>query len=129
MEEHLIQAAPVLGAAKRWLRRLLAVGENRLELLMVEMQEESDRFVRIFFLAIGTAALSLLAAIGFSAAVVVALWDRSRLAALVVLTCAYAIAAILFFWRLSVLCRPQTTFPATLEQLRKDRQCLEKRLS
>ena len=129
MEDNLLQTAPFVGAAKRWVRRLLAVGENRLELLVVEMQEESERLVCMCFLAIGTAALGLLAAIGFSAAVVIALWDHSRLAALIVLTASYAIAALLLSWRLSVLWKNQQTLPETIGQLKKDRQCLEKTLS
>jgi uncharacterized membrane protein YqjE len=129
MENNSIEPAPLLSAGKRLMRRLLAIGENRLELLMVEMQEGTEQFLQMFFLAIGTAALSLLAAIGFSAAVVIAMWDRSRVAALLVLTAAYSIAAIVLCWRLAVLCRRQQTLPATLEQLKKDRACLEKTLS
>lgn len=129
MDEPLTQTAPVVGAAKKWVRRLLAVLENRLELLALEMQEESERLIWMFFLAIGMAALSLLAAIGFSAAVVIALWEHSRLAALLVLTASYALAALILCLRLMALWKNRQTLPDTIDQLKKDRQCLEKRLS
>ena len=129
MDEHAIQPVSFMGAVKRCVRRLLAVGENRFELLLVEMQEESDRLLHMLILAIGAAVLGLLAAMGFSAAVVIALWDRSRMAAILILTAAYAIGAMILCWRLTALRRQQQTLPATLDQLRKDRACLEKSLS
>jgi uncharacterized membrane protein YqjE len=118
-----------MDAAKRLTRRLLAVGENRLELLLLEMQEEGDRVLRVFLLALGTAALGLLAGVGFSAAVVIAFWDTARLGAVAGLTIAYAAGAGILFWRLSVLRRRQQRLPETMNQLKKDRACLEKHLS
>jgi uncharacterized membrane protein YqjE len=129
MDNYASQPVSFVDAAKTGLRRLLAAGENRLELLVVEMQEETERFVWVVFLAIGTAALGLLAAMGFSAAVVVALWDHSHVAVLIILTCAYAIGAVVLGCRLAALCRNQNPFPASIDQLKKDRECLEKTLS
>jgi uncharacterized membrane protein YqjE len=39
----------------------LAIGENRFELLMVEVQEERERLLHAIVLALGAAALGLLA--------------------------------------------------------------------
>ena len=44
-------------------RRLLTIGENRLEWLIVEAQEERERLLRAILLAFGGLALGLLAGI------------------------------------------------------------------
>ena len=48
---------------KRLARLLLAIGENRLELLSVELQEERERLLCAILLALGVAAFSLLAGV------------------------------------------------------------------
>jgi hypothetical protein len=47
--------------------QLLTVGENRLELLTVEVQEERERLLRAILLALGVAAFGLLAGITLTA--------------------------------------------------------------
>jgi hypothetical protein len=49
--------------SKRFARCLLAIGENRIELLMVEVQEERERLLHAIVLALGVAALGLLAGV------------------------------------------------------------------
>lgn len=114
--------------AKRFVRGLLAIGENRLELLTVEVQEERQRLLQAVLMALGVAALGLLAGIAFTGLVVVLLWDRSPVAALLGLTGLYGAAAIVLYWRLNGLLRDWHTLSASLDQLRKDRACLEKLL-
>src|SRR5580658_9935642 len=47
--------------SKRLARRLLTIGENRLELLMVEVQEEGEHLLHAFLLALVAAVFGLLA--------------------------------------------------------------------
>ena len=115
--------------SKRFARRLLIIGENRFELLMVEVQEERERLLHAILLALGVAALGLLAGVSLTGAIVVLLWEVSRTAALLVLTGLYGTTAVCFYRRLTCLLRDWQNLPATLEQLRKDRACLEKHLS
>ena len=115
--------------SKRFARRLLIIGENRLELLMVEVQEERERLRHAFLLALGVAAFGLLAGITLTAAIVVGLWAYSPVAVLLTLTGLYAAAGIYFFWRLTGLLRDWQMLSASLDQLRKDRACLEKTLA
>jgi uncharacterized membrane protein YqjE len=105
------------------------MGENRFELLMVEVQEERERLLRAILLALGVAALGLLAGMALTGAIVVALWELSRMAALLLLTGLYGAAAISFYLRLTRLLRDWQNLPATRDQLRKDRQCLEEQLT
>ena len=116
-----------LGLTSRQLaRQLLIFFGNRLELLTVEMQEERERFLHAILLALGIATLSLLAGIAFTAAVVVWLWDRSPVLVLATVTLVYSGAAMGLYWRFRSVLRDWETLPATVDQLRKDRACLEK---
>jgi uncharacterized membrane protein YqjE len=115
--------------SKRFARRLLAVGENRCELLMVEVQQERGRLLRAILLALGVAAFGLLTGVALTGSIVVLLWELSRAAALLVLTGLYGAAAVCLYRRLTRLLRDWQNLPATLDQLRKDRACLEKYLT
>jgi len=115
--------------SKRFARRLLTIGENRLELLTVEVQEERERLLHAFLLALGVAAFGLLAGLTLTAAIVVLLGQYSPFAVLLTLTGLYGVAAVCLYRRLTLLLRDWQTLSATLDQLRKDRACLEKTLA
>jgi uncharacterized membrane protein YqjE len=129
METPLTNAGQLGETFKRFARRLLAIGENRFELLMVEVQEERERLLRAILLALGVAALGLLAGVALTGAIVVLLWELSRVAVLLVLTGLYGAAAVCLYRRLTRLLLDWQNLPATLDQLRKDRACLEKHLT
>jgi uncharacterized membrane protein YqjE len=126
MEESTVSLGQLAATSKRFAQGLLTIGENRLELLAVEVQEERERLLRAFLLALGVAAFGLLAGITLTAAIVVSLWPWSHTAVLLVLTLLYAGAAICLCRRLTGLLRDWQTLSATLDQLRKDRKCLKK---
>ncbi len=119
---HLPQMA---AASKHFARRLLTIGENRLELLMVEVQEERERLLYAILLALGLAVFVFLAGVALTVALVVLLWKISPVAVLLVLTGLYAAIALFCYWRFTALQRDWKTLPATLEQFKKDRACLE----
>ena len=96
---------------------------------MVEVQEERERLLHAILLALGVAAFGLLAGIALTAAIVVLLWAYSPVAVLLALTGLYGAAAVCLYRRLAGLLRDWQTLPATLDQLRKDRACLEKKLA
>jgi uncharacterized membrane protein YqjE len=115
--------------SRRFAERLLTIGENRLELLTVEVQEERERLLHAFLLALGVAAFGLLAGLTLTAAIVVLLGQYSPFAVLLTLTGLYGVAAVCLYRRLTLLLRDWQTLSATLDQLRKDRACLEKTLA
>ena len=96
---------------------------------MVEVQEERERLLSAIVLALGVATCGLLAGVTLTGAIVVLLWDLSRVAALLTLTGLYATTAICLYRRLILLLRDWQSLPATLDQFRKDRACLEKHLT
>ncbi len=95
---------------------------------MVEFQEERERILRAIWLALGAAAFGLLAGVALTAVITVAFWRQSPMAALLILTALYAVAATVLYARLVRLQRDWQTLPTTLDQLRKDREWLEKNL-
>jgi len=129
MESSPTHAGQLVEASKLLARRLLTIGENRIELLMVEVQEEREHLLHAILLALGVAVFSLLAGMVLTGAIVVLLWELSRVAALLVLTGLYGATAVWLYRRLTLLLRDWQNLPATLDQLRKDRACLEKHLT
>jgi uncharacterized membrane protein YqjE len=113
-------------ATKRIARRMFVIVENRLQLLMVEAQEERERVLLAILLALCTAVFGLLAGVTLTVVIALALWEHSHIMALVVLATLYSIAAVFFYKLLVRLQQDWETLPGTLEQLKKDRQCLEK---
>ena len=96
---------------------------------MVEVQEERERLLHAIVLALGAAALGLLAGMALTGAIVVLLWGYSPMTVLLTLTGLYGAAAVFLYRRLTVLLRDWKNLPATLDQLGKDRACLEKNLA
>jgi uncharacterized membrane protein YqjE len=126
METSTVSFGQLVATSKTFARRLLTIGENRLELLAVEVQEEHERRLLAFLLALGVAAFGLLAGLTLTAAIVILLWSWSPVAVLLILTALYAAAGICLYRRLIGLLRNWQMLSATLDQLRKDRECLEK---
>ena len=126
MEKSTVSLTQLGASSKHFARRLLTIGENRLELLTVEVQEECERLLHAFLLALGVAAFGMLAGFTLTAAIVVWLWTWCPLAVLLILTALYAAAGICLYLRLTGLMRNWQTLSASLDQLRKDRVCLEK---
>lgn len=118
----------VASASKRFVRHLLEMGANRVQLLMVELEEERESFLLAIGLALGATAFGLLAGIAFTLAIVVLFWEHSPLAALLVLTVLYVSIALALYCRMIRLRREWQPLPTTLEQIRKDRECLDRTL-
>jgi len=129
MEESTASFRQLAMTSKHFARRLLTIGENRLELLTVEVQEERERLLHAFLLALGVATFGLLAGLTLTAAIVVLFWDYSHVTALLILTGLYGAAGVCLCRRLNGLLRDWQTLSASLDQLRKDRACLEKTLA
>ena len=129
METATVSFKQLAATSRRFAQRLLTIGENRLELLTVEVQEERERLLHAILLALGVAAFGLLAGITLTAAIVVWLWAWSHVAVLLALTCLYGAASVGLYRQLTGLLRDWQTLSASLDQLRKDRACLEKILA
>lgn len=122
------ESPPFGQALKRLAQRVFVICENRFQLLLLEAHEERERFLRAIWLGLAAAVFGLLAGITITIVVAVVFWGHSPITALLVLAAVYVIAALLFYARLMRLQRDWQALSATIEQLRKDRECLEKQL-
>ena len=129
MEPSTVSLCQLATTSKRFVRRLATIGENRLELLAVEIQEERERILQAFLLALGVAAFGLLGAMTLTAGLVILLWPFAPVTVLLALTSLYGAAAVVLYRRLTALLSNWQNLPATLDQFRKDRACLEKILT
>ena len=96
---------------------------------MVEVQEERERALRAILLALSVAVFGFLAGAALTAALVVILWPFSPIGVLLMLAALYSVAAVFLYRHFATLQRNWETLPATLDQLRKDRACLENYLA
>lgn len=124
MEESTISLTQFTTASRRFAQQLLVIGENRIELLAVEVQEERNHLLHAFLQAVIVAAFALLAGITLSAAIVVAMWAYSPLGVLLALTCLHGLVGFCLYRRLARCLCDWRSFSASIDQLRKDRACL-----
>ena len=99
MEESAVNLKHLAATSRRIAQRLVTIGENRLALLTVEIQEARERLLHTLLQLLGLAVFGLLASITLTAVIVVLLWGCSPVAALPVLTGVYGTAAVIFYRR------------------------------
>jgi uncharacterized membrane protein YqjE len=119
----------VATASKRVAKRFLAILENRFALAVIELQEEREKVLHSLLYAMAAAVCVLLAGITLTILVAIAFWGNHPIVALSVLMALYLTIAAVFYLRLRKLRREWELLPSTIEQMRKDRECLGKNLS
>jgi uncharacterized membrane protein YqjE len=127
MEEPGESTPGIFASLGRLLKTALAMAHNRLELLLVELQEERWRFFHALLLAglvLMLAAMTLLVA---TATIVVVCAQANRLDLLVALALLYLAATLLAFWRLRARLKKWAPFASTLAELKKDKACLHEK--
>jgi uncharacterized membrane protein YqjE len=124
MNESRIPLSEIPAASRRLAKRAVDLGVNRVELLLVELEEERERIVQAIVCALVAAVFGLLAGISLTFLIVMMFWNASPLIALGVLTVLYGATALFVTMRLAKLRREWHAFAATLDQLRKDTACL-----
>jgi uncharacterized membrane protein YqjE len=122
------QSPGVLASLRRLLQTLLALAQNRLELLLVEAQEERLHFFETLLLA-GTVIVLGAITVGTVVFTLVALClAAGRFDLLVGLILVCLLATVVAFWRLHRRLKTWAPFSATLAELKKDKACLEHEL-
>lgn len=107
----------------------LVMAGNRVELLMVALQEERQKAFRAILLVLGMSVLGLLAGIALTAAVAVLWWDHSPVGVLLTLTGVYAVVGLILSLRLRRLLRDWQVLSTLVDQVREDRASLEQTLT
>jgi len=114
------------GTTKTFAGRLMTIGESRLELFLLELVEEREHFIRSLVVVLAIFAFGLLAMMALTAAVVIGLRAYSPVAVLSVVAALYGATAGVLSLVLRQSMRQAELFPATFDQLRKDRDSFEK---
>lgn len=109
--------------SKEYARLLLIIGENRIELLAVEMQEELQRLLRMILLVLCVSVFGLLAGISLTLALVIVFDEFPPANILLSLTGFYVVLALCLYWRLARLLQNWQILSASINQIRKDRIC------
>jgi len=116
----------LLATGKRILRTLFSLGQSRLELFFVELQEERLRLFGTLML-LGTCLMCAFMALALlTLTLAVIFWEQHRILVLASLTLAYAAGAGWLYWKLRRRLQEWASFSATLEEFKKDQACLEK---
>ena len=99
---------------------------NRVELFLTELKEERLRLFDALLLAAIAIVCAGMTLVMLTLTVVVIFWDTHRLLVLALVTVAYAASAVVALMKLRSRLQHWRAFSATLEQLKKDRLCLQK---
>ncbi len=117
--------AGFLGSLRSLGDGLLAMLQDRLELVAIELREEKFRLIRTFVWVCAIVFAGMMAVVFASLTLVYLFWESARLAVLVGLSAFYAgalVVMILAFRR--HLARQPGLFSATREELAEDRACI-----
>ena len=115
----------LLTAGKRILRSVSDLAQARLELFLVELKEERIRLFDALLLLLIGVSCTLMTLVLLTFTLVLIFWDH-RVLVLIILTLAYALVAGVALLTLRRRLRDWKAFAATLEELKKDRACLDK---
>ncbi|MFO8045322.1 MAG: phage holin family protein [Halomonas sp.] len=125
MRESQGPAQRLFTAARRLLGSLLATGETRLRLAVVELEEERVRIVGLL-LIVGLSLILLMLGIGVLVTlVIVAFWDSYRLTAIGVSAGVLLGSGLLLALRAVQLAKRRTLLASTLKHLATDRELVE----
>jgi len=111
----------------RLLKTFLAVAQNRLELFLVEWQEERWRIFDALLLAGVVLIMALMTLMAATITIVVVCVKANRLDLVVALVLLYLAGTIISLWRLRARLKQWEPFSATLAELKKDKSCLDEK--
>lgn len=118
-------AQRVLNAGKTLIGSLVATGETRLRLAVVELEEERARLVSMALL-IGLSLILLLLGLGtLTTLIIVVFWESHRLTAIGVSAAVLITSGLLAIVWVMRLARRHTLLASTLKHLALDRELLE----
>src|SRR4051812_24943078 len=116
----------IIGSLRTLGDGLIASVHDRLELFSVELQEEKFRLVQTFLWISAAVFTGVMAIVFASLTLVYLFWESARIAVLGGLTVLYggALLSIIVAFR-RYLARQPSPFAATLQEIGKDRACIQ----
>ena len=121
-------ATGILQSLRNLATTLVALLQNRLELLATDLEEERIRLLQLVFWAVGALFFFALGALMITILVVLLLWDSHRLAGIVVLAAVFlGIGVFLAIGVRNRMHRRSRLFSSSLDELAKDKDRLASR--
>jgi len=121
-------ATGILQSLRNLATTLVALLQNRLELLATDLEEERIRLLQVLFWAAGALFFFALGVLTITMFVVLLLWDSHRLAGIIVLAAVFlAIGVGLALGVYKLMHRRSRLFSASLDELAKDKDRLTSR--
>ena len=117
----------IFASLRRLLKTGFAVAQNRLELLLVELQEERLQLFDTLLLLGVVLILAGMTLMVVTVTIVVLCVRADRLGPLVVLMLVYLVATAIAVWRLRIRLKGWAPFSGTVAELKKDKACLEEK--
>ena len=127
MDEPAEKGKGVFASLRRLLKTASAIAQNRLELFLVELQEERLQFFDTLLLLGVVLILAGMTLMVFTVTIVVLCVRADRLSPLVVLMLVYLVATAIAGWRLRSRMKVWAPFSGTVAELKKDKACLEEK--
>jgi uncharacterized membrane protein YqjE len=115
----------IFASLMRLTKTVLAIAQNRLDLLLVELQEEGWRFFDALLLTGAVLIFGLMTLMVPTIAIIVLCVKADRLDLLAALVLLYLAATVICIWRLRTRLKNWAPFSATLDELKKDKACLD----
>jgi uncharacterized membrane protein YqjE len=119
--------AGLFGSFRRLLNTGFAIAQNRLELLLVELQEERWHLLETLLLIGTVLILAAMTLAVVTVTIVVLCLRNNRLDLVIALIVLYLIGTVFASWRLLRQLKGWVPFSDTLAELKKDKACLEQR--
>jgi uncharacterized membrane protein YqjE len=115
----------LFASVKRLLRTILAIAQNRLELLQLELREERGRLFEALLLAGAVLILALMTLMVATVTLVVVCVSHHQLGWVIALGLFYLLATLACYWRLRSRLKTWIPFAGTVAELKKDKTCLD----
>lgn len=123
MEESGESAPGVVASVQRLFKTVLAIAHNRVELFLVEAQEERWRLFQLLFMLGVVLILSLMTLMAVTLTVIVVCLEAERMDLVIGLVLLYLAATIVSIWLLNVRLKQRAPFAGTLAEMEKDKAC------
>ena len=117
----------IFASLRRVLETGFAIAQNRLELFLVELQEERWQLFDTLLLLGVVLILAAMTLMVFTVTIVVLCLRADRLDLLAALMLVYLVATVIAGWRLRSRLKGWAPFSATVAELKKDKACLDEK--
>jgi uncharacterized membrane protein YqjE len=124
MDQEGLPKGGLVASVRRLIDTVLALFQTRFELFTLELQEEKQRFIGIMIWACLGVAFAWMAMTFITLTIVYLFWENARLIVLALFALLYLSLTLVAVRALWVRLKKGKPFAATLEELKKDRACL-----